>query len=234
MIIDELLPNKIISIVGSGGKTTFMYAAARKLASLGKKVILTTSTKIFVPTEYPVLLLSKKSNLESINKNEIFSEINSKFKESPICATGILYTNNLPEEEYKLSSFLDAGISASELLNLTDADYVLIEADGSKHMPLKFPGPSEPVITDDTEMVIAVVGLWCIGKPINTVCHRFELACEFLSSLYQKSISPEHIVTEEDVFNIVNSPFGYKKNVNSRNFKLITFKNTDEHSSFEL
>lgn len=234
MLIDELLPNKIISIVGSGGKTTFMYAAARKLASLGKKVILTTSTKIFVPTEYPVLLLSKNSNLESINKNAIFSEINSKFKESPICATGILYTDNLSAEEYKLSSFLGAGISASELINSTDADYILIEADGSKHMPLKFPGPSEPVITDDTEMVIAVVGLWCIGKPINTVCHRFELACEFLSSLYQKSISPEHIVTEEDVFNIVNSPLGYKKNVNSRNFKLITFKNTDEHSSFEL
>lgn len=234
MMIDELLPNKIISIVGSGGKTTFMYAAARKLASLGKKVILTTSTKIFVPTKYPVLLLSKKSSLESINKNEIFSKINSKFKESPICATGILYTDNLPEEEYKLSSFLEAGISASELLYFTDADYILIEADGSKHMPLKFPSANEPVITDDTDMVIAVVGLWCIGKPISTVCHRFKLACEFLSSLYQKDITPEHIVTEEDVFNIVNSPLGYKKNVNSRNFKLITFKNTDEHPGFEL
>ncbi len=233
-MIDEILPNKIISIVGSGGKTTFMYALAEKLSTLEKKVIVTTSTKIFVPEKYPVVFIPLKDALGNIDKTAIFSELNLKLKKNNICVLGSLYTKSLLPKDYKLSSFLDFDITASELLNLTVADYILIEADGSKHMPLKFPGENEPVIPDDTEMVIAVVGLWCIGSPIASVCHRFELACEFLSAQYGYTVLPSHIITMEDINLLVNSPLGYHKNVGNRPFKLVSFSDKSQYANFKI
>lgn len=233
-MIDEILPNRVISIIGSGGKTTLMYALAKKLASLQKKVIITTSTKIFVPKDYPYVLIPNISNLDKVNKNDIFSEISSVLNKNSICCTGILYTEKLTPDQYKLSSFTNSGINANELLKRCNADYILIEADGSKHMPLKFPSINEPVIVPESDMVIGVVGLWCIGKPLKDVCHRFELACIFLSDLYGIKIQPEHIVTMCDVKAIVNSDLGYKKNVGHRVFKLIEFENPPVYSNFKL
>ncbi len=233
-MIDELLPNKIISIVGSGGKTTLMYAIAEKLSSLEKKVIVTTSTKIFLPKTYPIVFIPLKDTLGDINKAAIFSELSLQLEKNNICILGSLYTKNLLPNDYKLSSFLDSKISASELLNLTIADYILIEADGSKHMPLKFPSENEPVIPIDTEMVIAVIGLWCIGSPISSVCHRFELACEFLSTQYGYTVLPNHIVTMEDINLIVNSPLGYHKNVGNLPFRLVSFTDKSQYANFKI
>ncbi len=59
-LINDILRHRIISFVGSGGKTTLMFAVAKKLSQLGKKVIITTSTKIYLPTDYNVVLLDKE------------------------------------------------------------------------------------------------------------------------------------------------------------------------------
>ncbi len=54
-------PGEVISLVGGGGKTTLMFALARELASSGKTVITTATTKILEPssTETSLLLLGK-------------------------------------------------------------------------------------------------------------------------------------------------------------------------------
>lgn len=44
------------------------------------------------------------------------------------------------------------------------ADVVLIEADGSRRMPLKWPGENEPVIPDYTDVTVCVAGLSAVGK----------------------------------------------------------------------
>ena len=50
---------EIISLVGSGGKTTLMFALAHELATTGTCVITTTTTKIFPPlsSQTPLLLM---------------------------------------------------------------------------------------------------------------------------------------------------------------------------------
>lgn len=54
------------------------------------------------------------------------------------------------------------------------ADYVLVEADGSRGLPLKAHLAHEPVIPPCANQVIQVVGLSGIGCPIARVAHRPE------------------------------------------------------------
>ena len=52
------------------------------------------------------------------------------------------------------------------------ADVVLIEADGSRRMPLKWPGEKEPVIPDYTDITVCVAGLSAVGKRTEDVVYR--------------------------------------------------------------
>ena len=83
---------------------------------------------------------------------------------------------SLPEEIYK---------QACEL-----ADIVLVEADGSKHMPVKFPAAHEPVIPENVNEIQVVMGLHAIGHPFCEVSHRLELVKQCLD------VSDTDLVTE--------------------------------------
>ena len=54
------------------------------------------------------------------------------------------------------------------------ADVTLIEADGSKHLPVKYPGAHEPVIYPYSTKIILVMGLWTLGEPIKKTVFRYE------------------------------------------------------------
>jgi len=55
-------------------------------------------------------------------------------------------------------------------------DHVLVEADGSKHYPMKIPASYEPVIPDGTDEIIVLMGSFALGRPFDEVCFRKELA----------------------------------------------------------
>ena len=74
-----------------------------------------------------------------------------------------------PAEEGKLTAPLQ---SIEELAKL--ADYVLVEADGAKGLPLKAHLEHEPVIPACAGQTICVVGLSGLGKPIGAAAHRPE------------------------------------------------------------
>ena len=42
----------VVSLVGSGGKTTLMFHLAREFASAGDSVLTTTTTKIYQPSQH--------------------------------------------------------------------------------------------------------------------------------------------------------------------------------------
>ena len=52
------------------------------------------------------------------------------------------------------------------------ADVVLIEADGSRRMPLKWPAEWEPVIPDYTDYTVCVAGLSALGRKTSEVVYR--------------------------------------------------------------
>lgn len=55
------------------------------------------------------------------------------------------------------------------------ADYVLVEADGSRRLPIKAHAPHEPVIPENAEQVICVVGASGLYGRVDEVVHRPEV-----------------------------------------------------------
>lgn len=78
--------------------------------------------------------------------------------------------------------------SFRELASL--ADYVLVEADGSKHLPLKAHAPHEPVIPEASTLTVTLVGASGIGKPTSEAVHRPEL---FYALTGSKIATPEAV-----------------------------------------
>ena len=64
------------------------------------------------------------------------------------------------------------------------ADLVLVEADGAKRLPVKVPGPAEPVIPGDTDLILCVYGLKALGQKGEKCCFRMEQAKTLLGESF--------------------------------------------------
>lgn len=163
------------AIVGAGGKTSLIKEYAEKFIKQGKKVFVCTSTH----------MMMEEDTITSNNANEIIQCLEERHY--AMAGTGIWEKiSGLPYPVYE------------EVCQY--ADEVLIEADGSKHMPLKFPNESEPVIYDNVEQIIVVCGLHSLGMTAEHAVHRLELAEKYLQThvpgtdlAKQTIIKPEHI-----------------------------------------
>lgn len=52
-------------------------------------------------------------------------------------------------------------------------DLILVEADGSRVLPVKAPAAHEPAMPPDADLLIGVVGLDCLGRPMDdATVHR--------------------------------------------------------------
>ena len=158
----------IIAVVGSGGKTTLIKQLAKRYRSSGNRVLVTTSTHMFV----------EEDTLLTDDPDEIISALKE---------TGYVMVGN--PDGIKIRSLSRDTFDAV----CAYADVVLVEADGSKHMPLKYPNATEPVIPANADRIIVVWGPHGLGKPAREVCHRLDLVLECLN------ITEDTIITEEHV-----------------------------------
>lgn len=147
---------EIISVIGAGGKTTLIHRLADEYRKQNKRVLICTTTHMFRETETDI----------SCDAEQIIR----KLEQRGICMAGKIDQENhdkiisLPEEILKPA--------------IRYADVTLIEADGSKHFPVKYPGVHEPVIYPDTTKIILVMGLWSLGQPIKKTVFRYEKMLE--------------------------------------------------------
>lgn len=184
--------NHVISLVGAGGKTTLMYQLAEEYSRRGCRTLVTTTTHIMKPE--PALWAKTRQEIEA------------------------LWSEKRPAV---LGSETSMGkLSQPERLNeyMQMADITLIEADGAKRMACKVPNEREPVIPEETDIVIGVMGLDVLGKPLEEVCFRVKEAERLLQD------SMEHCLTEEDVVKILTSEVGTKKGVLGRDYYIVLNK----------
>ena len=181
----DINKKSIISFVGGGGKTTLIFTLAEELKKLKKKVIITTTTRMVISEKY------------FLYSNSI-EEINEKLHKDGIVVLG------KPIGDNKFSA-LEKDIT-NELMEI--CDFILVEADGSKRLPLKAPEKHEPVIHEKSNIVVGVAGIDALGCSIKEICHRKERVCDLLKQ------DELHIITESDIADILSSDKGQMKNVN--------------------
>lgn len=204
----DINKKKIISFVGGGGKTSLIYELGRELSELGKKVIITTTTHIFMPKSN-VVITGKKDDIIKLLYSENMITVGMLCDEKDIKVKHDQFKNKktikeIQEGRLKKISGLPKEIAIS-LIEL--ADFVLVEADGSKRLPLKIPDEHEPVILEGSNLVVGVCGIDAIGKSIKEICHRSNLVSRFLDT------DEEHIINPYDIAKILSSIHGQRKNV---------------------
>lgn len=145
----------IYAFVGSGGKTTLLKTMAKQYREEGKTVFVTTTTHMFI----------EEDTLLTDDAKVIMQELREK---------GYVMAGIPEGEKIKaLSQETYEKVCAC-------ADVVLVEADGSKRLPLKFPNATEPVIPENVDEIFVVCGLQAIGKKAKEVCHRLDLVKNYL------------------------------------------------------
>jgi probable selenium-dependent hydroxylase accessory protein YqeC len=140
-------PREVISLVGAGGKTTLMFCIAKELVRNGKKVVVTTTTKILEPTTEETGFLFIDSDEEKI-KDFVGRHLD---RYHPITIA-----------RERLGSGKLKGVSPNlvdELWGSHDIDTIIIEADGAAGRPVKAPREWEPVIPSSTTLVVAILGI---------------------------------------------------------------------------
>mgnify|MGYP002514766421 CR=1 FL=1 len=158
----------IIAFVGSGGKTSLLKEYAKKYLKQKKTVFVTTSTHMYIE-EYTLISDDADEIIERLKKdNFVMAGIKDGCK-----------ITALSKETYEKVC--------------RHADVVLIEADGSKQLPLKFPAEGEPVIYDNVDEIIVVAGVFALNKKTKDVCHRLELVKECLKISDDEPVKAWHI-----------------------------------------
>lgn len=202
--------HRVISVVGGGGKTSLIFRLTEELVSLGKKVIVTTTTHMAYDPLRPFVENACQEDVrENIQKfGYTVAACMAERQEQEKSGSEREQEGKKPVQKIK-------GISEELLDRLKqECDVILIEADGAKRLPLKVPAEWEPVIPEITDLVIGVIGLDCLGKRIFDTAHRPEMVAKFLGK------SPEDFVTLEDVVCIAGSDCGLCKKVGNRDYRV--------------
>jgi probable selenium-dependent hydroxylase accessory protein YqeC len=156
-------PREHIALVGGGGKTTLMFALTDELRRNGKRVLASTTTKVWhrEALEYEKVLLVED---DGDWKNKQAG--GSKSKGTAFVGKSILDSGKVE------------GISptlADEIFHDSKVDYLVVEADGSAGHPLKAPAEHEPVISSSVTMVVAMMGLEAMSARLDeTTVFRLE------------------------------------------------------------
>lgn len=204
------------AIIGSGGKSSLLKSLSLELSQKGY-VLLTTSTHI-LPFSHCENICFSDENVSISDENISILDINASIldinapsydednhsqeealknskvllqrkvlslwnkSKSPILCLGTLEKNG------KLSPF-PLPFSAIEQM----ADFVLVEADGSKRLPGKAHGRNEPEIPKESQRTVLVFGASALHKPISEVIHRVEIFQNF----FTPSLTPDTLLTKE-------------------------------------
>lgn len=207
MILGDIIDvskNEIMTVVGAGGKTSFINYFAnyyRKQA----KVLLTTTTKIYLPQKGiydSIFMLDVDDNITSLNQCGV-----------TVCGKKINKENKI------------IGLDPKDLDKIVENfELVLIEGDGSKKKKLKGWNSTEPVVYKHTTITIGILDITSYKMDITEEnIHRLD---EFIN--ITKCCKGK--VSICDLKNIILNPNGLFKNAKG---KKILFINKVENNEYE-
>lgn len=148
-----------VAITGCGGKTSLMIALGVEYASRGRSVLITTTTKLRSPYEL------------DYGCDSIFLDSTDGICAEP--GRRVFYARTFDDGRTNRRKVCSPDLA--ELARLAkDFDVVLMEADGSRGLPLKYHHPWDPVIPSFSTDVIALAGMGALDEPLERVVYNCE------------------------------------------------------------
>lgn len=150
----------VISLVGGGGKTSTAFWLARQYKNQGHKVLVSTTTKMYLPEQEHA---DRFINLDNYKQQQI-AYLQNELSDPSItfCYKNELINDNKQERNKVLgvtTQFID------DLKNDSPFTVFIIESDGAKCLPLKAPDRHEPCIPKSSDIVIGITGAEIIHTP---------------------------------------------------------------------
>lgn len=143
-----------VAFVGAGGKTTALRRLCAELAAAGRRVIATTTTAMFrseLAGVGPVLVRRADARWAA--------ELGASLAADG--AVAVVAGEQAGGKARGLSREAVDELWASGL-----ADHVVVEADGSRGLPLKAFGRNEPQVPAAADLVVVLAGLDALGAPL--------------------------------------------------------------------
>jgi len=188
----------IAALAGAGGKTTAMFALARLYADEGLSVAVTTTTRIYDPRD------EAGRSFDRVVIDPLLGQAQAAAPDLPAMAAMaglreavaprrggiIVLAAGRDDREGKL-----IGVDPSRCADLAGAfGLVLVEADGSRGLPVKAPASHEPVLPREADIVFGFIGLDSLGKPATaTVVHRLDRFLSITGATPGSPIAPEYL-----------------------------------------
>ena len=153
----QFLPREtghVISLMGSGGKTSLLLDFAQVYQERGTPVILTTTTMSENIPGVEAIEFTELTTVDGGSLPDVF----------------FLHGGLTPEEKW-------TGLppeTVDELGRLFPDRTVLVEVDGAAKLPVKLHRPGEPIWPARTSLAIIVMGTAAVGSQTGGILHRFD------------------------------------------------------------
>jgi probable selenium-dependent hydroxylase accessory protein YqeC len=167
---------ELVALVGAGGKSGLLFAFGRIMRQKQQRTILTTTTRLW-----------------AWQKNLAASVIDYPRNGAQLATTLDHFGVTL-----LVGATLDAKVTeiaptiCNRLFAEGQAQYLIVEADGARGLPIKVPAPHEPVIPEASTTVVVCMGIDALGGQIADVVFRPNLAADLLNCSMNDQLTVHH------------------------------------------
>jgi molybdenum cofactor cytidylyltransferase len=199
---------ELVAIVGGGGKSSLMFALAERLRGRG---VMTTTTRIFAEQ---MGRAAETCTLDDANWRAQLDRV-----ESALLVVGHVEGERAMGVPPELPA---------EMLAHSRIDWVVVEADGSRMLPVKAPASHEPVVPIGTTLLVPIVGADALSRPIAEIAHRPERVCAITGLADVDTLTPAALAV------LLTSPEGGLKNAPSAGRVAVLINKVESAAEYAL
>jgi len=175
-------PHALVNFVGGGGKTALIHRLMEEYCTAGP-VLYTTTTRIHPPDPSEGLVVISSDNLPLLKAMVDKVSRNCSSRSYKLVVTRHFMSPNL---------LLGVPSDFDKSLERELFPILLNEADGAAGYSIKIPRQGEPVLMENAEHLVPVIGLDCLNQPLGPeVVFRFKSLGPRFSLNEGERITPE-------------------------------------------